>query len=53
MTADATGYPPGDGSFTVGRPEDGEDAGEKVAAWVAEQRRAAGLLEREDGSEAE
>ena len=36
----AASYPPqGEGAFTVGRPEDGEDAGQKVAAWVEEQRR--------------
>ena len=37
MAADEKGYPPGDGVFTAGRPEPGEDAGEKVAAWVRQQ----------------
>ena len=31
-------YPPeGEGAMTVGRPEDGEDAGAAVAAWVKQQ----------------
>ena len=31
-------YPPqGEGAFTLGRPTEGEDAGEKVAAWVKQQ----------------
>jgi len=34
----AASYPPqGEGAFTVGRPEDGEDAGAAVAAWVEQQ----------------
>ena len=34
----AASYPPqGEGAFTVGRPEDGEDAGAAVAAWVKQQ----------------
>ena len=27
----------GEGAMTVGRPEDGEDAGAAVAAWVEQQ----------------
>jgi hypothetical protein len=35
--ADEKQYPPDGGLFTVGRPYDDAEAGEKVAAWVAAQ----------------
>jgi hypothetical protein len=34
MAGETRSYPPGDGPFTVGRPDAGEDAGEKVHAWL-------------------
>lgn len=47
--SDVKGYPPpGKGSFTAGRPSEGEDAGAKVAAWVQERRKAAGLTDDDD-----
>ena len=46
----AASYPPqGEGAFTVGRPEDGEDAGAAVAAWVEQQLAEWDAEEGDDG----
>jgi hypothetical protein len=38
MAGETRSYPPGNGPFTLGRPDAGEDAGEKVHAWLTELR---------------
>jgi hypothetical protein len=49
MAGETRSYPPGNGPFTLGRPAAGEDAGEKVYAWLIGLREGDGGEDSSDG----